>query len=116
MKVVVIRSNSMKVEVESMNDKKTLDGLKRLIGCALVGVHSIQGRVDIWFDDEFMYNNNKNGFMLPFTDMPILGNAVVCMSNEDGQTVGFNTDAQAESMKNLISNAIEFVKVNQEEE
>lgn len=107
MKVLVI--DDLVYRVEEMNPKGTLHELYRLIGCSLVDVVRLTDVIDMWLDDEGLYNSqtvNRLATLLArtygFTHQPYFGTAVIARCDRNGNTAGL-TDGQLAQLETRLA-------------
>lgn len=70
-----------------------LDAMYEAIGCELVDCVTIGDGIDLWVDDEGLFNCPDHVFILPGLHQPIAGRALILSHDDDGETtsatVGF---------------------------
>lgn len=91
--VLVIDSNNQHLVVEPVEreDGGTL-GLEFFLDkldCKYIDIVRY-GKYDIYVDDEGMYNSPNRGFVID-GNIQLFGNAVVCMSDREGNSIGFDS-------------------------
>jgi hypothetical protein len=78
------------------------------VGCLTLkaDVTGLPGDIDVWFDDEDLYNPDRelNLSAIAMTGKSIGGNVVICPSMPDGETTGFPAEV-AEALATLFQMA-----------
>ena len=87
------RRTITEVEIPVDEDGSSLDGMYRALDCSTVdcgrgGLFGLPGRPadDVWFDDEGLYSDKHDGFVLPGW-VPIIGRGLILGFDADGNSV-----------------------------